>query len=309
MSSLFLFGAGASFGSGHCSPSPPPLGGALFDELRKAGGVAARVSEDLAELFRHDFEAGMDRFWTDHNTWTSELLRDMARYFAAFEPGDGNLYMALIAALGGTRKKAVFATTNYDLLIEHAIVRSGLLISYGGLPAAPRNIPVLKIHGSCNFLPDIGNSSIRGIGFDLSQAEGGAVLDAPIRVAQSTREILDFCSTEDAIAPALAMYHPSKRVLYCRSFVQHLHAAFLSSIRSASRIYVIGLRVHTIDEHIWQPLASSTSPLFYVGREPDQFRAWADQSHRKSAFSIADSFSQALPVIATHHLALARTDA
>ena len=301
MSSLFLFGAGASFGSGPCSPAPPPLGGALFDELRKAGGVAARVSEELAELFCDDFEAGMDRFWTEHNTWTSELLRDMARYFAAFEPADGNLYMALIAALGGTRKKAVFATTNYDLLIEHAIVRSGLLISYGGLPAAPRNIPVLKIHGSCNFLPDMGNGGILGIGFDLGQAGGGAVLDAPIRVAQSTREILDFCCIEDSIAPALAMYHPSKRVLYCRSFVQHQQAAFLSSIHSASRIYVVGLRVHTIDEHIWQPLASSKAPLCYVGREPDQFRAWAEKSHRRSAFSIAPSFSQAVPVIAAHH--------
>ena len=301
MSSLFLFGAGASFGSGPCSPLPPPLGGVLFDELRKAGGVAARVSEELAEVFRRDFEAGMDRFWTEHNTWTTELLRDMARFFAPFEPGDGNLYMALLGALGGTRKKAVFATTNYDLLIEHAIVRSGLLISYGGLPAAPRNIPVIKIHGSCNFLPDMGSGGIHGIGFDLSQAEGGSVLDAPIRVARSTREILEFCAKEDAIAPALAMYHPSKRVLYCRSFVKQQQAAFLSSLKSASRIYVIGLRVHTVDEHIWHPLASVNTPLFYVGREPDQFRVWAEQNNRKSAFSIAASFAQALPTIEAHH--------
>lgn len=80
------------------------LGGTLFDELRKAGEVATRVSDELAMLFRQDFEAGMHRFWTEHNYWTSELLRDMARYFAAFEPADGNLHMALIGALGGTRK-------------------------------------------------------------------------------------------------------------------------------------------------------------------------------------------------------------
>lgn len=301
MSSLFLFGAGASFGSGPCSPEPPPLGGALFDQLRKSGGAAARVSEELAKRFRCDFEAGMDQFWTDHNTWTSELLRDMARFFAKFEPLKENLYLKLIAALGGTRKKAVFATTNYDLLIEHAIIRSGLLITYGGLPAAPRNIPVLKIHGSCNFLPNVGNSSFQGIGFDLSQAANAAILDAPIRVAQSTQEILDFCANEDSIAPALAMYHPTKRVLYCRSFVQRQQDAFLSSIRSASRIYVVGLRVHTIDEHIWQPLASSSAPLFYVGREPEQFRAWANQCQRRSAFNIATSFADALPIIAAHH--------
>lgn len=302
MSTLFIFGAGASFGSGPCSPTTPPLGGSLFDELRKNGGVAARVSEDLAELFRLDFETGMDRFWRDHNTWTTELLRDMARFFAVFEPSEGNFYMALIAALGGTRKKAVFATTNYDLLIEHAIVRSNLLISYGGLPAAPKNFPVLKIHGSCNFLPDMGNGRIRGIAFDLSQAgEGAAVLDAPIRVARSTQEILQFCATEDAIGPALAMYHPSKRVLYSDAFVKGQQNAFLSSVKTASRIYLIGLRVHTVDEHIWQPLAAAKSPLFYVGREPGELHRWARENRRQKAFSIANSFSEALPIIATHH--------
>lgn len=260
------------------------------------------MSEELAELFRHDFEAGMDRFWTEHNTWTSELLRDMARFFAPFEPCDGNLYMALIDALGGTRKKAVFATTNYDLLIEYAIVKSGLLISYGGLPAAPRNMPVIKIHGSCNFLPDMGSGGISGIGFDLSQSEGGgSVLDAPIRVAQSTREILEFCAKEDAIAPALALYHPSKRVLYCRSFVRQQQASYLSSVKSASRIYVVGLRVHTVDAHIWQPLASVNTPLFYVGREPGDFTEWARQNKRKSAFSVTASFAEALPTIRSHH--------
>ena len=168
--------------------------------------MAARVSQDLADLFRNDFEAGMDQFWRVHNTWTTELLRDMARFFAEFEPAEGNLYMALIAAIGGTRKKAVFATTNYDLLIEHAVVQSGLLISYSGLPASPKSTPVLKIHGSCNFLPDMETSKISGISFDLSQAGSGAtILSAPIRVTHSKQEILNFCENEDAIGPALAM--------------------------------------------------------------------------------------------------------
>lgn len=302
MSTLFLFGAGASFGSGPCLPTTPPLGGALFDELRKRGGAASRVSEDLAELFRRDFEMGMDRFWREHNIWTSELLRDMACYFADFEISKGNLYVELIAALGGTRKKAVFATTNYDLLIEQAIICSGLRIAYS-LPAPPLNIPVLKIHGSCNFLPETsGLPTFRGIHFDISQAgEGAGIIDAPIRIARSTQEILLFCGTEDSIGPALAMYHQSKRVLYCNAFVKSQQDAFLSSVKSASRIYLIGIRVHAVDEHIWQPLAAAKSPLYYVGREPEEFYRWARENRRKAAFSIADSFSEALPTIAAHH--------
>lgn len=300
MSSLFIFGAGASSGSGPCTPRPPPLGSELFGALRAVGGAAAEVSDDLAEIFR-DFEAGMDRFWVDHNTRTAELLRDMARFFAPFEPLDGNLYIRLISALGGTRKKAVFATTNYDLLIEHAIIKSGLLITYGGLPTAPRNIPVLKIHGSCNFLPDIAPRQISGVRFDLSQSPGSSILGARVRVAQSTREILNFCANEDSIAPALAMYHPSKRVLFCSDFVNAQQEAFQSAIRSASRIYIIGLRVHLVDVHIWKPLAASKGRVYYVGREPGEFLNWANANNRKTAFDLGSSFDQALPKISSHH--------
>lgn len=300
MSTLFIFGAGASYGSGPCHPSSPPLGSALFDELRAAGGIATKVSKELAEVFRHDFEAGMDRFWKEHNTATAELLRDMARYFAKFEPLQDNLYIKLVAALSGTRKKAIFATTNYDLLIEHAISQSGLLIKYGGLPTPHNNIPVLKLHGSCNFLPDMGGGGIYGIGFDLSNSDGASILDAPVRVARSKAEILDFCAHDNALAPALAMYHPSKRVLFCRRFVQQQQAIFHSAIKQAARIYLVGLRVHPVDEHIWQPLSKSRCPLFYVGQEPQIFLSWALEHRRSKAFHIASTFAEALSLFNQH---------
>ena len=126
MSSIFLFGAGASYGSGPCTPRPPPLGTQLFAELQAVGGVAATVDTDLANEFMRDFEAGMDRFRVECNIEVIKLLRDMARFFAPFEPLPGNSYLELLRVLDGTRKKAVMVTTNYDLLIEHAVVQSGL---------------------------------------------------------------------------------------------------------------------------------------------------------------------------------------
>jgi hypothetical protein len=146
----------------------------------------------------------------------------------------------------------------------------------------------------------MGGGSIRGIGFDMSQNPGGSILATGIRVARSAREILDFCNTEDAIAPAIAMYHPTKRVLFCRDFVQRQQASFHSAIKKAARIYLIGLRVHPIDEHIWQPLAASTAPLYYVGGEPESLLAWAQENSRKLAFCIADSFADALETIEKH---------
>lgn len=301
MSSVFLFGAGASYGSGPCAPYPPPLGSQFFPALQKQGGIATTVSSELASLFTRDFEAGMDRFWAERNTDTTQLLREMASFFAPFEPLQGNLYKELIKILGGTKKKAVMVTTNYDLLIEHAIAQSDLLVTYGGLPVAANNIPVLKIHGSCNFLPDLQPKQFSGITFDLSQSKGGSIIEAGIKPAKSAREIIEFCEREDSIAPALAIYSPSKQVLFCRGFVQAQQQAWKSNLASASRIYVIGLRVHLVDEHIWGELAKTKAPLYYVGREPSEFLAWAHSTRRKSTYTLAKSFDEALPKIAIHH--------
>lgn len=301
MSSVFLFGAGASYGSGPCAPRPPPLGAQLFPALQAAGGVAATVDVDLANAFVRDFEEGMDRFWAERNTQATELLRDMARFFAPFEPLPGNSYLELLRVLGGTRRKSVMVTTNYDLLIEHAVVQSGLLVTYGGLPAAERNVPILKIHGSCNFLPDLQPRQISGISFDLSQSAGGSIVEAGVRPARSAREIIDFCDREDSVAPALAMYSPSKQVLFCKGFVQAQQQAWLAALSSAARIYVIGLRVHLVDDHIWGPLAKARAPLHYIGREPDDFITWASNTGRRSAYVLADSFDGAIPSIAMHH--------
>jgi hypothetical protein len=259
------------------------------------------VSDELSQAFVADFEAGMDRFWNEHNIQTSEFLRDMARFFAPFEPLPGNLYVELIKLLGGTRKKVIFATTNYDLLIEHAVAQAGLLVTYGGLPAEPRNVPIIKIHGSCNFLPDMQPLQISGIGFNLIGSAAGGILEAGVRVASSAKEVIEFCRREDSVAPALAMYSPSKRVLFCRSFIQGQQQALNTAIKNASRIYVVGLRVHAVDEHIWGPLAESEGNLYYVGREPEEFISWHTSVKRRQAYALCQSFAEALPYIAAHH--------
>lgn len=304
MSSLFLFGAGASFGSGPCWPYRPPLGKDLFPALQAEGGVAATVDADLANLFVEDFEAGMDRFWKERNADTTELLRDMARFFAPFSPSPGNYYGELLRVLGGSLKNSIMVTTNYDLMIERAVCDAGFHVQYGGFPAHEGNIPILKIHGSCNFLPDLQsqNMQIWGVKFNLSQAaSGSSIIETGIRPAQHLEEIIHFCRSEDAIAPALAVYSPSKQVLFCSKIIQEYQRAWVNALSKVTRIYVIGLRVHLVDEHIWGPLSKSKTPIYYVGLEPEDFLEWARKSNRRHAYDLAKSFEEAIPKIAQHH--------
>src|SRR5712691_816545 len=93
---VFLFGAGASFGATHVSPYPPPLSQHLYDELAKAFPKTWGRFASIADEFRRDFEAAMDRCIGDSAAGAIDELVDMASYFAMFEPLGTDLYSELL---------------------------------------------------------------------------------------------------------------------------------------------------------------------------------------------------------------------
>jgi hypothetical protein len=290
VNTVFLFGAGASAFSLDCVPGAPPLGNGLFGRLRRQGGLAATLSGELAGVFNRNFEEGVERLWSTRPVDLSALLRDTARYLAQFEPGPSNLYRQLARFLIDARKSATLATINYDLLIELAVCAEGGHVTYHGLPVPLGNLPVLKLHGSCNFLPDV---SIRGIGFDVGRGSS-IVGGAPIRVAKSSREVIEWCKREDAIAPVLALYAKGKPVLYCPEFVQEQQRHWCRAVGEAKRVYVIGVRVNPDDRHVWDILERSRAGIFYVGPEGDAVSDWATQRGRRDVHHFAPTFKEAV---------------
>jgi hypothetical protein len=268
----------------------------LLRAMQAQGGVAGTITGSLATQFANDFEAGMLEFFTTRNAEVSALLREMAAYFVGFEPGRGNYYRAIIDTARKANAEVVFATTNYDLLIEHSITQSGARITYHGRPVPRNNFSLLKIHGSCNFLPHLGGSSIRGLGFVVPEGTGG-ILDAPVRPAQTTEEVREFCSREDSIAPAIAVYMRGKPVLYCGPFVKEQQLAFAREVAAARKVFIVGLRCNPTDHHIWDVLARAKAWLGYVGLQPDGFSTWCKARRRKNASVVAPTFQDALPTI------------
>lgn len=264
--------------------------------MQMRGGVAATITGSLAAQFASDFEAGMLEFFTTRNAEVSALLREMAAYFVGFEPGPSNYYRTIVDTARKGKAEVVFATTNYDLLIEHSITQSGGRITYHGRPVPPNNFSLLKIHGSCNFLPNLGSSSIRGLGFVVPEGTGG-ILDAPVRPAQTTKEVQEFCSREDSIAPAIAVYMRGKPVLYCGPFVKEQQLAFAREVAAARKVFIVGLRCNQTDHHIWDALARAKAWLGYVGLQPDGFSTWCKARRRKNASVVAPTFQDALPTI------------
>jgi hypothetical protein len=91
MSCVFLFGAGASYGSD--TQRTPPIGATLFGELRKFNPDGwGSISGGTADIFRRDFEEGMTSMG---GTALAPLQRAMAAYFFEFMPLKSNLYFEI----------------------------------------------------------------------------------------------------------------------------------------------------------------------------------------------------------------------
>ncbi len=207
----------------------------------------------------------------------------MAHYFAQFEPGSENYYGELAKIVAQAKGSVVFATTNYEMLIELATNQAGYDIAYGKPAHYPRGgIPVLKLHGSCNFLPDPKGVSFQNITFDLApelhdlpvEQMTSAIYDGPVKPA-SPSEVRNFCRKEASMAPALGLYLPGKHVLWCPSFVEYQQELWRKAVKRAGRIYIIGAAVYAHDRHIWDVLATAKGQLRYVGPDPKPFLEWA----------------------------------
>lgn len=296
---LFLFGAGASYGSLDCIPSVPPVGNGLFKELQAMGGVASTIKGALADQFRRDFEAGMDQFFRLRQIDVLSFLREMSLYFSKFEPGSANVYTKLIRSLDLSKYNVTLATTNYELLIEMAAGNLGMGVSYDNFAHYPITLNVLKLHGSINFLPDLGSIIVRGGHFIIEKAPQASVLGAPIKVARTIQEIRQFCQSDTPFAPAVAIYAPNKWVPICRTFIEQQQEYWKTAVYRASQIFVVGSGVHERDSHVWEPLARSFGYLTYVGPSADDFGRWAKDNNRSAADTniISLPFAQALSTI------------
>ena len=239
----------------------------------------------------------MALLYEERNQDLVPFLRQVAGYFVQFSPMPGNYYIELVSMLKRLRVRPVFVTLNYDLLLELSIQRTGSP-AYGGLApdTPPGHERVLKIHGSCHFLPDTKGSSFQWVDCTF-KSETGAIFSGDVRPARSPDEVYAFLAKQTMLAPVMAMYAKGKRVLHCPDFTKQLTATWVRVSKDTKRIIIIGVAVNEQDNHIWDTLAQSRASLYYVGREPDSFLGWAARHGRSNVHVLANSFKTALPAI------------
>jgi len=311
------------------------LGKDLFPDLLKRGGFATTIEGDVRQRFEENFEKGMEMFIKTRNVEISTLLREMSEYFVQFTPGFNNLYRRLATCLAQRQKdlgehvkqRIVFATLNYDLLLELAILNAGCAVVYPSyipgnhytyvsealrlrrdilnsywwanysatIPTIKTSaFEVLKVHGSCNFLLDIPPENFRGNTYE----NVGVAVEAPTIPVLPANKVLDWLRRSDSsLAPSISMYAEGKQVMFSRNYVQEHQSSFQTAVKEADRIFLIGVRIWRPDTHIWDHIAASKAWLGYAGGEPEEFRAWCRERRHSNHHVLGTYFDDSLPAI------------
>jgi len=256
---MVLVGAGASFGVGEVHPDNPPLGDDLFKNLESQYPNSwGSLPNYIRSEFLNNFERGMVVLSEFDSTLHATLYQAMGAYFAQFSIGKNNHYSTLIDHLHNsiTTGETVFVSLNYDYLLEEAIERAKI-----DLNSAPETLggsgTVIKPHGSCNFFPD----SIQASGVSFTE---GVSFDAGVKQV-SKHDIIEYHDSDEALYPVMALYRPDKHTQISPSVVYRFRELYREAVSEANTVGIIGAGIHTHDDHIWNPLATSEAEIHYIG--------------------------------------------
>lgn len=292
MAVVLLLGAGASFGSVGVNPYPPPLGNKLFSELVKRNGVAASLPIHIKRAFEANFEDGMAKYYAYSNGDIMTFQRELAEYLANFHPTESNVYIELIKTLGCNR--VIYSSLNYDLLLEISASKLGYFTNYSST-YQKGGVRLLKLHGSSNFWPDIPTGMLRNV---KTYGNGIADIQAPIRPL-NLADTLYKCKVEDSVAPSIAMFAVGKKVKISPDYVEKQYDMWAEQVSKASKIFVVGVRVHEVDEHIWSLLGKTKGKVSYFGFDSDkpEFERWKENHNKKNAYFFKSDFKDAVKMI------------
>ncbi|EOD56738.1 hypothetical protein G113_02009 [Aeromonas molluscorum 848] len=234
----------------------------------------------------------MEAYYEYTNGSIMSFQRELAEYLASFRPTAKNVYITLLRELASQR--VIYSSLNYDLLFELSAASIGLFTNYSS-EYKRGGVRLLKFHGSSNFWPDLPTGMIRNVHISGS---GRADIQAQIKPLNQI-DTLNKCRLEDSIAPAIAMFAVGKTVKVSPDYVEHQYDLWKTQVIKSSKIFIVGVRVHEIDEHIWSLLGQVKGKITYFGFEGDkgEFEQWKENHKKKNAYFLKSDFENAVSLI------------
>jgi hypothetical protein len=309
---VFLFGAGASYGSDgshlYRSGELPPLGSNLFEKLYEDKSLKSwsGLPKNIAEtFFSKTFEEAMDYFDSSEDWAKDSFQRDLNlfRYFYKFSSKPSNLYWKLSQIISKRLKVSKWTgaavSINYDRLLEEALMKNAVFTVVKGVTFYDDRLPPLKTnqlfevcypHGACQFF----------MGQNWFQGEGNIVFGENARLTQDggvnhiliKENIPKACERKQI--PMICRYQSNKRASVKNYFIDLQQKRSSEIFRSAETISILGVYCsYETDKHIWDSLSETLAYIYYL--EPSKksqrvFREWAEKSNKKEStdFTIKD---------------------
>ncbi len=298
---VFLFGAGASTGAGDIVPETPPLGKDLYPELVKNYPFSwGSLPSAVQTRFEQDgFEAGMAVVYHHHSHAIAALMRHLALYLIQFRPfSQSSLYNRLLRELNrlGLLSRVVFASLNYDCILEFSLLQERIAFVYGDEPADRQAIPVWKLHGSCNmFSTDV--QATQDVLFTSGATFGGS-LEAYFDIGTVAEKCL-----ASGLYPAMCLFMEGKPLQISPSVILSLQARWRTAVSQSHALICVGVNPRAPDSHIWEPINKTEACLYFIGGA-NGFDAWA-KKHRVGRYEFLgprfhSSFSTLIGRLATH---------
>lgn len=295
MSTLLVLGAGASYGSD--TSGTPPLGGALFDELRKFNphGWGA-LPTALHSVFSGDFEAGMVELSKTHSHSLPVLQRAMAAFFFDWQARNTNTYVGLAQKIKAAGWSGAICTLNYERLLEHCVSHVGLRPVVGSPSKPGYDLEICFPHGCCHFFCD----SVTGAAGAVSFSGMNVTTNGPVRAISNPHEFQKRI-TQDAFPPVMSYFEPSKATTSGANFIASQRQRYRDLVDSAATVVVVGIRVRPHDQHIWEPLAKTGARVVYCSGKTAgaEFTNWAQKERPSKQHIVLDGyFKNEITVIA-----------
>ena len=189
--------------------------------------------------------------------------------------------MVLLKALAARLGLYTFATLNYETLLFQARALAAVAVT---------DLRVCLPHGSACLCCE-GISATPGVSYSGGVSTGGTVR-AFADVADFRRE-----KAANVFPPVMSYFEPSKFTVSCYNWIEGERTRFGELAASASRVFLIGIRVHPVDKHIWEPLAQTPGNITYMSgvEGAERFQQWASNQGRTGDRVIAKYFRQGLP--------------
>ncbi len=259
MSSVILFGAGASYGAERFGM--PPLGKALFESLRQFDPNGwGQIQEPLASKFCSDFERGMVALSSSNPFLLPVLQRSMAAFFFRFIPTAENLYIKLAKRIQASNWRGSLATLNYERLLEISFIHVGLQPVLNAVASNNGDIELCMPHGCCHLFCESVKADALGVSFSGMNVS----TNGPVVSINNHTQFLHRIQT-DAFPPVMSYFEPTKRTTSGANLIDDQRKRWRQLSASATTIAIVGVHPRMHDSHIWEPLSSTSAQLIYCG--------------------------------------------